>query len=1195
MQTLGRFRCADSMASLLVLIAAVSPVRAQRECTQFEDQKLEGIAAGPHDDFGEAVAISSDRVIVGAPTGAANTGEVHIYRLDNASAPDGSVWIPETKLHASDPAWNDAFGSAVAIDGDRVVVGARGKDGTTTEFSGAVYVFRRTINSVPADPADTSWVQEAKLVAPDPADRDHFGDTVAISGNHIAVGAPTKDEVGVYTGAVYVFRLNDGQTPLDPTDDTWELMVKLVPPDAEPGDLEEFGFPIVMDERRIFAGARGDDNSSGQGAGSVYLFQLDDNNTPVDPSDDVWVLDTKLLPLPAHDNYRFPRSLALDGNTLAAGDYSLDGGPLVRVYAFTGSNTPLDPTDDAWIEIAAMDRPTNGIWSNRFGKAVALKGNWLVVGDSGADAGCLPNEYCGAGATCVFERQDPGTPVDPTDDVWIRRNTLHASDGGKFDDFGAAVAIRSGRVVTGSPAFLRDGSAQVFSLGLPATECVQDGVFCNGEEYCVDGLCIAPNADPCAPGEVCCELVDHCGTPETCFTVGFEPEEGFVPGLIHGQPGGMSTEKIWGFGPNGSPTEGEIITEMPLTGTQHLRLDAADVDPPELFQVLVNARLPADAHVTPGIVAPTVISLGMRHVMSDVIDITLEAPTQGRRVASVVFDSDGETTVVLEEYKPHPVNLNYYSGYEPEYQRLTIGLDPCDRFMCFGGENHGELCDTNAECTGGRCLGRINYLLTGGLSGFVHYGGMNGGSAIEQLIISRSTYFQGPLDFDDVTWEVGEPCPVVCGNGDIEVGEDCEPGDDSACPRACVPPGQTGPDGEANCTCVLPYAKACDAQPVTDDSVIEMTGHGGWFRFTARAPAYAVETCGSDYQSHLSVWTGSCADPELLVFNRACVQHHFHIGAPHSDPLSHCYTERGNAYYNYATIAPACTCLPTVIGQEYFIYDDRAKGSPTHTINLRLTPRFECTQLGTTGACCDRVNFTCTENVPGWECVGGDGDYIAYFHNGTCSACTPVTGACCDRSVGTCTSGVPPSDCNGVEAVYTPDEDCWEVSCTRFDGACCDQWAGRCDSHVRPEDCVGNDLVFTAEVECLEVNCTGFRGACCDRLTGICTDDVGASLCVGANRVFAQDQTCAATTCTQVLGACCDTTPIDGHCTDDVSSAHCQGPNLQWLGGQTCSEIACVPDVIPAVSEWGLVALALVLLAAAKIAFRHHEAHARHA
>ena len=93
-------------------------------------------------------------------------GSVYVLR-----AGDGEELF---KLTASDGAAGNFFGESLAIDGDTVVVGARGDNNVT----GAVYVFRAS-----------DGAQLAKLTASDGAAGDHFGHSVAIDGDTVVVGA----------------------------------------------------------------------------------------------------------------------------------------------------------------------------------------------------------------------------------------------------------------------------------------------------------------------------------------------------------------------------------------------------------------------------------------------------------------------------------------------------------------------------------------------------------------------------------------------------------------------------------------------------------------------------------------------------------------------------------------------------------------------------------------------------------------------------------------------------------------------------------------------------------------------------------------------------------------------------------------------------------------------------------------------
>ncbi len=93
------------------------------------------------DWFGESVAISGDTAIIGAveDDDGINSGSAYIYRLN------GSSWVEERKLLASDGAAWDFFGTSVGISGDTVVIGVHYNDDNGSA-SGSAYVFGLSMN-----------------------------------------------------------------------------------------------------------------------------------------------------------------------------------------------------------------------------------------------------------------------------------------------------------------------------------------------------------------------------------------------------------------------------------------------------------------------------------------------------------------------------------------------------------------------------------------------------------------------------------------------------------------------------------------------------------------------------------------------------------------------------------------------------------------------------------------------------------------------------------------------------------------------------------------------------------------------------------------------------------------------------------------------------------------------------------------
>ena len=169
-----------------------------------EEAKLKASDVAQHDEFGQ-VSISGDHIVVGAYGDddlGENSGSVYVFHWD------GTQWVEEAKLLASDGAAYDSF-RWVSISGDRIVVGASGDDDLGTD-SGSAYVFHWD---------GTQWVEEAKLLASDGAEGDGFG-LVSISGDRIAVGSDGNDDLGENSGSAYMFRLSSGAVEISAPDTT---------------------------------------------------------------------------------------------------------------------------------------------------------------------------------------------------------------------------------------------------------------------------------------------------------------------------------------------------------------------------------------------------------------------------------------------------------------------------------------------------------------------------------------------------------------------------------------------------------------------------------------------------------------------------------------------------------------------------------------------------------------------------------------------------------------------------------------------------------------------------------------------------------------------------------------------------------------------------------------------------------------
>lgn len=168
-----------------------------------ETAKLAPDSLGPRDQLGTAVALDGETLAAGAAYATTReagfaAGVVYIF------VRQGNNWRQQARLTAQDSGTFDLFGSAIALDGDTLVVGARAADGPSrARNSGAAYVFHRN---------GDAWVEEARLKASDGQADDFFGQSVALKGDLVAVGAFGHDnpQVGPNAGAVYVFQRSNG-------------------------------------------------------------------------------------------------------------------------------------------------------------------------------------------------------------------------------------------------------------------------------------------------------------------------------------------------------------------------------------------------------------------------------------------------------------------------------------------------------------------------------------------------------------------------------------------------------------------------------------------------------------------------------------------------------------------------------------------------------------------------------------------------------------------------------------------------------------------------------------------------------------------------------------------------------------------------------------------------------------------------
>ena len=395
--------------------------------------------ADASDHFGFSVALSGDTLVVGAPFESSNSTGVNPSttsagdanpQADNTATDSGAVyvftrtgstWNQRAYIKASNTGANDEFGSSVALSGNTLAVGTSREDSHSTGVnpsttitggadpqadntatdSGAVYVFTRSGTD------NTTWTQQAYIKASNTGSNDEFGDSIALSGDTLAVGATGEDNgTGTYgnqsdntlsrSGAVYIFTRSAG---------TWSQEQYLKA--SNPGENDRFGGSLALSGGTLAVGASGEDSGS----------------------------------------------KGVDGDR---GDNPATGKDSGAVYIFTRSGTTWNHRTYIKASNAGGGTDAGGrFFGDRFGASLALSGDTLVIGASreGSNAKHVngdqnDNSMLASGAVYLFTRSGGS---------WSQKAYIKASNPDEYDGFGASVAIAGNILAVGATS--EDGNA----------------------------------------------------------------------------------------------------------------------------------------------------------------------------------------------------------------------------------------------------------------------------------------------------------------------------------------------------------------------------------------------------------------------------------------------------------------------------------------------------------------------------------------------------------------------------------------------------------------------------------------------------------------------------------------------------------------------------------------------------------------
>ncbi len=314
-------------------------------------------------------------------------------------------WQARAYVKAANADAGDNFGGAVAVDRDTVVVGAQYEDSDQTTITngatasavnswpsfGAAYVYKRT---------GATWSQEAYLKASNADIGDLFGNSVALSGDTIAVGAmgegssqttitngatASADNSAASAGAVYIFKRAGA---------TWAQEAYLKAPNSQASD--SFGWSVAISGDTVVVGAIAEDS----------------NQTTI------------------------------TNGTTASADNTVANSGAAYVYKRTGAT---------WAQEAYLKAPNSNA-SDSFGISVSVSGDSLAVGANGEDSNqttitngttaSSDNTALGSGAVYVFKRTGAG---------WMQEAYIKAANAGGGDVFGQSVSLSGDTLVVGAP------------------------------------------------------------------------------------------------------------------------------------------------------------------------------------------------------------------------------------------------------------------------------------------------------------------------------------------------------------------------------------------------------------------------------------------------------------------------------------------------------------------------------------------------------------------------------------------------------------------------------------------------------------------------------------------------------------------------------------------------------------------------
>lgn len=402
----------------------------------------------PFEFDGTSVAVSGHTMVVGGPSLTQHTGGVvTVYQNYSGS------WTVVDSFSSPNSWAGDLFGSSVAIDGQTIVVGAPGAAAPLPALqAGRAYIFSILPFCTPSGCHDSFVSYVATLDDPSPGQYDHFGTSVAVSGDVVVVGEPDRN-LGTTSnaGAAFVYNRHglNGSTP-------WGLTTSLF---ASLFDgAAAFGSAVATDGANVLVGAPSALISIGPTtrirAGEALLYKVQ--------SDGSAVFSDLFLAQNTQSYNGFGNSVAITPSNIAIGAPLTSTGsttPFVDVFSNDGTGTyKFTSHVNSFFSLSAPN--------DRFGAALAFNGTRLAVGTPYEAV----DNLTAPGAVYVYDRDATGANHwGLSQALYLDTCSISAYGGvNGYISFGWSVAFGGTTLIGGglyasTPAATSAGAAFVFS------------------------------------------------------------------------------------------------------------------------------------------------------------------------------------------------------------------------------------------------------------------------------------------------------------------------------------------------------------------------------------------------------------------------------------------------------------------------------------------------------------------------------------------------------------------------------------------------------------------------------------------------------------------------------------------------------------------------------------------------------------